>query len=134
MRAHPGRAASFTGTRLKLYLHDNSAQGCVSAQGVIQLDIRHGACILLLRQAGTRTLLRDSVAGSTLISFAIIAQIIQTIIARGPARAVHRQQSRKLRRQVIRSNAGLQRLGNSVEHAPPPSIKQERERDDVSDR
>jgi len=129
MRAHPGRAASFAGTRLKLYLHDNSARGCVSARGVIQLDIRHGACILLLRQAGTRTLLRDSVAGSTLISFAVIAQIIQTIIARGPARAVHRWQSRKLRRQVIRSNAGLHRLGNSAGHASPSLSKQERERE-----
>lgn len=44
---HPGRVAAFASSRLKLYLHDNSVQ-CVSTRGVIQVDIRRGACILLL--------------------------------------------------------------------------------------
>jgi len=47
MKVYPGRVAAFASSRLKLYLHDNSVQ-CVSTQGVIQVDIRHGACILLL--------------------------------------------------------------------------------------
>lgn len=47
MKVHLERVASFAGSRLKLYLHDNSVE-CVSTRGVIQVDIRHGACILLL--------------------------------------------------------------------------------------